>query len=71
MIHKNLVFNKFQLKGDFTEATQINEPFSIISIYNIEEKGNPKDWLVKNSNGEFYICKSTIFEKLFQKKEGE
>jgi len=71
MSYEDTIFNKFQLKEGFIEATQINEPFSIISKNNMKEKGDAKDWLMRNSDGEFFICKSTLFEKLFQTKEGE
>lgn len=33
-------------------------------------KASPGDWIIKGVNGEFYPCKSDIFEKTYEPVEG-
>ena len=57
---------------DFTEGKAIsNTCYEHLTIPTLEGpmKASPGDWIIKGVSGEFYPCKSDIFEKTYDKVE--
>jgi hypothetical protein len=59
--------------ADGAEIRWTNETPQRLEITTLEGrmKANPGDWIIKGTEGEFYPCKDSVFQRKYQKAEAE
>jgi len=64
------LWKKYRKKPVVIEAVRLEDD---TPIYTLEGTmlGRKGDWLIRGVNGELYPCKPDIFEKTYEKAEGE